>query len=74
VKTAPAPEPFRLPAPLNQRPWEFAKDQFGPQFTDFLGGAGALIVRVAKDQFLQNRLEFLLSLAVRAPGPGAERF
>jgi len=43
-----------------------------PRFESAYGWA--LIVRVAKDQFLQNWLEFLLSLAVRAPGPGAERF
>ena len=51
VKTGSAPETLRLPAPLNQLPWEFAKDQFGPKLTDFIGVAGALIVRFAKDQF-----------------------
>ena len=45
------PEPLRLPAPLNQLPWEFAKDQFGPQGADFIGVMGALILRTAKDQF-----------------------
>ena len=45
------PEPLRLPAPLNQLPWEFAKDQFGPQGADFIGVMGALILRSAKDQF-----------------------
>jgi len=44
------PEALRLPAPLNQLPWNFAKDQFGPQGTDFIGVMGALIVRTAKDQ------------------------
>src|ERR1039457_763753 len=44
-------EPLRLPAPLNQLPWEFAKDQFGPQRADFIGVMGALMVRFAKDQF-----------------------
>src|SRR5271157_1325449 len=44
------PEPLRLPAPLNQLPWDVAKDQFGPQGADFIGVMGALIVRVAKDQ------------------------
>src|SRR5664280_2367106 len=44
-------EPLRLPAPLNQLPWEFAKDQFGPQRADFIGVMGALILRTAKDQF-----------------------
>src|SRR5271157_2336384 len=44
------PEPLRLPTPLSQLPWEFAKDQFGPQGADFIGVMGALIVRAAKDQ------------------------
>ena len=44
------PEPLRLPAPLNQLPWEFAKDQFGAQGADFIGVMGALILRTAKDQ------------------------
>src|SRR5450432_3472932 len=45
-----APETLRLPPPLNQLPWNFAKDQFGPQGTDFIGIMGALILRAAKDQ------------------------
>jgi hypothetical protein len=45
------PEALRLPAPLNQLPWEFAKDQFGPQGADFIGVMGALILLTAKDQF-----------------------
>src|SRR5260370_4494565 len=47
-----APEPLRLPAPLNQLPWDFAKDQFGPQGADFIGLMGALMIRTAKDQIL----------------------
>ena len=45
------PRVLRLPAPLNQLPWEFAKDQFGAQGADFIGVMGALMVRTAKDQF-----------------------
>ena len=45
-----APEPLRLPAPLNQLPWDVAKDQFGSQGSDFIGIMGALMVRAAKDQ------------------------
>jgi hypothetical protein len=45
------PEALRLPAPLNQLPWEFAKDQFGVQCADFIGVMGALMIRSAKDQF-----------------------
>ena len=52
AQTQPPPEPMRLPAPLNQLPWEFAKDQFGSQRADFIGVMGALMVRSAKDQFL----------------------
>src|SRR5450631_2416424 len=48
----PPPEPLCFPAPLNQLPWEFAKDQFGAQGADFIGVMGALILRSAKDQIL----------------------
>ena len=51
AQTPSPPEPLRLPAPLNQLPWAFAKDQFGPQRADFIGVMGALMVRAAKDQF-----------------------
>src|SRR5271165_4893477 len=44
------PEPLRLPAPLNQLPWNVAKDQFGLQGADFIAVMGALMVRSAKDQ------------------------
>src|SRR5271157_3980197 len=43
------PEPLRLPPPLNQLPWDVAKDHFGAQGTDFIGIMGALILSVAKD-------------------------
>jgi hypothetical protein len=36
---------------LNQLPWDLAKDQFGGQGADFIGVMGALILKVAKDQF-----------------------
>ena len=45
------PEPLRLPAPLNQLPWDVAKDQFGTQGADFIGVMGTLLERSAKDQF-----------------------
>src|SRR6267154_148786 len=50
AQTPSPPEPLRLPPPLNQLPWDVAKDQFGPQGADFIGVMGALIVRAAKDQ------------------------
>jgi hypothetical protein len=51
AQTQPPPEALRLAAPLNQLPWDLAKDQFGPQGSDFIGVMGALIIRSAKDQF-----------------------
>ena len=51
VKTDPAAEPLRMAAPLNQLPWDVAKDQFGAQGADFLGVLGALLLRTTKDQF-----------------------
>src|SRR4030081_844987 len=45
-----APEPLRMPPPLNQLPWNLAKDQFGLQGTDFIGVMSALLLRTAKDQ------------------------
>src|SRR5665213_241415 len=51
------PEPLRLPAPLNQLPWNFAKDQFGAQGADFIGVLGALIIRTAKDQIRPHLID-----------------
>ena len=45
------PEVLRVPAPLDQLPWGFAKDEFGSQQADFMGVLGALLVRTAKDEF-----------------------
>src|ERR1017187_9545451 len=69
------PEPLRMPAPLNQLPWEFAKDQFGPQGADFIGVLGALMVRSAKDQFRAylidpTRLSGTLPLPPQKTSPG----
>src|ERR1035441_1077213 len=44
------PEALRLPAPLNQLPWDVAKDEFGAQGADFIGVMGALILQAAKNQ------------------------
>ena len=70
----PPPEPLRLPPPLNQLPWEFAKDQFGSQRSDFIGVMGTLIVRSAKDQFQtylidSTRLSGALPLPSRKTSP-----
>src|SRR5260370_24138446 len=74
AQTQPVAEPLRLPAPLNQLPWEFAKDQFGPQRADFIGLMGALIVRSAKDQIrpylhYPTRLPSTLPLSPRNTTP-----
>lgn len=72
------PEPLRVPAPLNQLPWDIAKDQFGAKGTDFIGLMGALLVRTAKDQFQtyiadSTRLSGALPPSAakdQIPGPG----
>jgi len=38
-----AAEPVRTPPPLNQLPWDLAKDQFGGQGADFIGVMSALL-------------------------------
>jgi hypothetical protein len=48
TQTPSPPEPLRLPPPLNQLPWWFAKDQFGSQRADFIGVMGALMVAPRK--------------------------
>ena len=75
AQTQPSPEPLRLPAPLNQLPWEFAKDQFGSQRADFIGVMGALMVRSAKDQFQtypidSTKLSGTLPLPSQKTSPG----
>ena len=49
-QTKPPAEPLRLPKPLNQLPWNVAKDEFSPYGVDFIGVALALILRAAKDE------------------------
>ena len=69
-----APEPLRMPAPLNQLPWDVAKDQFGVQGADFIAVMGALMVRSAKDQIWTylpdpTRLPSALPLSSRKTSP-----
>ncbi len=52
-----APEPLRVPAPLNRLPWDLAKDEIGGKAADFLGLMGALLVRTAKDQIRPQVLD-----------------
>jgi histidine kinase/DNA gyrase B/HSP90-like ATPase len=77
TQAPPPPEPLRLPPPLNQLPWEFAKDQFGAQGADFIGVMGTLIIRAAKDQFKayvmdSKRLSSALPLPSEKTRPGFE--
>jgi hypothetical protein len=58
-----APEPLRVPTPLNRLPWDIAKDEIGGKATDFLGVMGTLLVRSAKDQIRLHLID-----ATRVPG------
>ena len=49
-QTQPPAEPLRLPKPLDQLPWNVAKDEFSPYGIDFIGVALTLILRAAKDE------------------------
>lgn len=44
------PEPLRVPAPLNQLPWDLAKDQFGGKGADFIAVMSTLPRNATKDQ------------------------
>jgi len=46
-----APEPLRLPPPLNQLPWDIAQFEFGGKGTDFIGVLGTVLLRGAQSQF-----------------------
>ena len=48
------PEPLRLPAPLNQLPWDLAKDEIGSKAADFLSVMGGLLIRSAKDEIRRH--------------------
>jgi hypothetical protein len=59
----PPAEPLRMPAPLNQLPWDLAKDEFGSQGADFIGVLSGLLLRTAKDQ-----LRSYITDPARVPG------
>ena len=46
----PPAEPLRIPKPLDQLPWNVAKDEFSSYGIDFIGVALTLILRAAKDE------------------------
>src|ERR1700686_3305141 len=68
------PEPLRLPVPLNQLPWDVAKDPLGLQGAVFMAVMGALNLRSAKDQIRvylldPSRLPVALPLSSRKTSP-----
>lgn len=50
AQTGRAPEPLRVPAPLDRLPWDVAQDEFGVQGADFLGLFGRVLAAMAQDQ------------------------
>src|SRR5450432_1478859 len=74
-----APEPLRLPPPLNQLPWDIAQSEFGVQGADFIGVMGTLLLHSAQSQLLAYGVDSnedaatLLNLAAQSQiEPGAE--
>jgi|SRR5215467_9382583 len=66
-----AAETLRVPAPLNQLPWDLAKDEFGGKAADFLSVMGTLLVRSTKDQIRAQLLE-QTRVAGAVPDPAAK--
>ncbi len=56
-ETAQPPEPFRLPRPLSELPWDIAQDMFGRKGADFIGAMGSVLLRSAKDQLRGQTIE-----------------
>ena len=50
-------EPLRLPAPLNQLPWDIAQSEFGVQGADFIGVMGALLLHSTQSQLKAYRVD-----------------
>ena len=68
------PEPLRLPIPLQQLPWDIAKDQFGAKGADFIGLMGTLLVRTAKDQFRAYGIDSKRVSGTLPPLPAKDQF
>jgi hypothetical protein len=75
----PAPEPLRLPSPLDQLPWDIAQSQFGVQGADFIGVMGTLLLRSVQFQFAgygvdsKEDPDTLLSVVLQSQmAPGAD--
>lgn len=63
-----APEPLRLPPPLNQLPWNIAQDQFGVQGADFIGHLGKVLLQATQDQFTAHVIESKRATDTLQPG------
>ena len=68
------PEPLRLPASLNQLPWDLAKDVIGTQAADFLGVMGGLLVRSAKDEIRRHLSDSTRVFLLLPPPAGKDAF
>jgi hypothetical protein len=71
LPTDPPAEPMCVRAPLNQLPWDLAKDEFGAQGADFIAVLGGVLLRAAKDQF-RAYVADLVRVSGTLPG-GAEK-
>jgi hypothetical protein len=69
-----APEPLRVPAPLNRLPWDVAKDAIGGKATDFLGVMSALLVRSAKDEIRLHLLDPTRVPGALLPAAGKDQY
>jgi hypothetical protein len=58
------PEPLRLPAPLNQLPWDIAQSEFGVQGADFIGIMGTLLLHSAQSQLKAYRIDSTADRAI----------
>ena len=67
-QTKPPAEPLHLPKPLDQLPWNAAKDEFSAYGIDFIGVALTLILRTAKDE-IRSYLIDPTTLTSRLPLP-----
>ena len=65
-----APEPLRLPRPLNQLPWDIGQFEFGVKGTDFIGVLSTVLQRDTQSQF-QVYLTDSASFPAHFPLPGA---
>jgi hypothetical protein len=70
--TARPPKPLRLPAPLDQLPWEAEKKQFSPEGIDFIGLTATLLLQTAKKQFMAYLVD-LTGLPSRLPSLAAKK-